>query len=85
MDFRHEPIHLGRIEGIERGINQPIHFRIAVMRPIHACGRDLVGMEEADQRVQRIAGDIGDIIGSDIVVFRASSHVQMIPSERDLL
>ena len=80
MDFRHEPIHLSRIKIIERGINQPIHFRIAVMGPIHAGWCDLVGMEKADQRVKRIAGDIGDIIGGDIIVARQFTRRALAPT-----
>ena len=53
----------GDIEVLLGLVDQRIDLRVLVAAPVDADRRDLAGVEEADDGVQRIRGDIGDVVG----------------------
>ena len=65
MRLRDQVVLLGGIEGLLRLVDQRIDLGVLVAAPVDADRRDLTRMEEADDGVERVRGDIGDVVGGD--------------------
>ena len=86
--LRDQIVLLGGVERLLGLVDQRVHLRVLVAAPVDADRRDLVGGEEADDGVERIGGDIGDVVGGDAgvhLVGRALAPVRIERLELDHL
>src|SRR5882762_11986268 len=65
MRLRQQRVLPGRIEGLLRLVDEGVDFRVRIPPPIDPDRRDLARMEETDDGVERIGGDVGDVVRRD--------------------
>src|ERR1700704_1713745 len=63
--LRQQLVLPGRIEGLLRIVDEGVDFRVRIPAPVDTDRRDLAGMEETNDGVERIGGDIGDVVRRD--------------------
>ena len=63
--LRQQFVLLGDIECLLGLVDQRVDLRVLVAAPVDADRRDLAGVEEAHDGVERVRGDVGDVVGGD--------------------